>query len=366
MSFDDIDLQWFAAEDEGRTEEPSEYKLQKAREEGRVAKSQELCSSIVLLLCVITLTFLGKYIFHTSAGIMRFFFTRCTQDDVTAPAFALLFFRKFAVMVLPVTFVGIIGGVIANIIQNGGMLFSLKPIEPKFTNIVPKFGEYFRKTVFSFRGAFNIVKSIGKVLILIAVAYALIKRDIPVILLSIQNADVLGAVVLVAKMGAQMLIISSVMLLVIAIPDYFVNRHDFMESMKMTKFEVKQEYKEMEGDPQVKGRLMAEARKLLQQNMPKAVREADVVITNPTHFAVAMKYDRTVADSPKITAKGEDNTALAMRRIAAENNVPVVENRPLARSLYAETEVGDIIPAKYLAVLANIYAEIMKINSKKK
>ena len=111
---------------------------------------------------------------------------------------------------------------------------------------------------------------------------------------------------------------------------------------------------------------MAEARRLLQQNMPKAVREADVVITNPTHFAVSMKYDRAVDDSPKVTAKGQDETALLMRRIAAENNVPIVENRPLARSLYAETEVGDIIPDKYLAVLANIYAEIMKINSKKK
>ena len=366
MSFDDIDLQWFAAEDEGRTEEPSEYKLQKAREEGRVAKSTELSGAIVLLFTVLTLILLGSYIFRTSAEIMRFFFLRVTQSDVQNPAFMELFFRKFSLMILPVTFVGILAGVSANIIQNRGMIFSLKPIEPQFSKVAPKFGQYFKKTLFSFQGAFNIVKSIGKVAVLAVIAFLTVRRTMPVILLSIQNGNAAGAVTVISKAAAFMLVASAVVLRAIAVPDYFVNRHEFMESMKMTKFEVKQEYKEMEGDPQVKSRLMAEARRLLQRNMPKAVKEADVVITNPTHFAVSMKYDRAVDDSPKVTAKGQDETALLMRRIAKENNVPIVENRPLARSLYAETEVGDIIPDKYLAVLANIYAEIMKINSKKK
>ena len=128
----------------------------------------------------------------------------------------------------------------------------------------------------------------------------------------------------------------------------------------MTKYEVKQEYKEMEGDPEVKSRLRQRQREILMQNMPKAVREADVVITNPTHFAVSMKYDRNVSDAPQIIAKGEDEIALQMRRIAKENDVPIVENRPLARGLYTDTEVGDIIPDRYMAVLAQVYAEILK------
>ena len=187
MSFDDIDLQWFAAEDEGRTEEPSEYKLQKAREEGRVAKSTELSGAIVLLFTVLTLILLGSYIFRTSAEIMRFFFLRVTQSDVQNPAFMELFFRKFSLMILPVTFVGILAGVSANIIQNRGMIFSLKPIEPQFSKVAPKFGQYFKKTLFSFQGAFNIVKSIGKVAVLAVIAFLTVRRTMPVILFSIQT-----------------------------------------------------------------------------------------------------------------------------------------------------------------------------------
>ena len=144
MSFDDIDLQWFAAEDEGRTEEPSEYKLQKAREEGRVAKSAELSGAIVLLFTVLTLILLGSYIFRTCADVMRFFFTRVTQSEVNNPAFMELFFRKFAVMVLPITFVGIIAGAAANIIQNRGMIFSFQKSFPNSGNILRRHFFHFR------------------------------------------------------------------------------------------------------------------------------------------------------------------------------------------------------------------------------
>jgi flagellar biosynthetic protein FlhB len=129
--------------------------------------------------------------------------------------------------------------------------------------------------------------------------------------------------------------------------------------MKMTKQEVKEEFKELEGDPEVKGRLQQAQRQLLMQNMPKAVAESDVVITNPTHYAVALKYDREVADSPTVTAKGEDNLAFRIREIAKENNIPIVENRPVARGLYTETEVGDIIPESYYRLVAVIYSQIL-------
>ena len=132
----------------------------------------------------------------------------------------------------------------------------------------------------------------------------------------------------------------------------------------MTKQEVKQEYKEMEGDPEVKSHLENAQRQLLQRNIPKAVAESDVVITNPTHFAVSLKYDSSRFDSPQITAKGADEVAFRIRTIAKENDVPIVENRPLARSLYAETEVGDIIPDKYIKAIVSVYAQIEYINKK--
>ena len=365
MSFQDIDLQWFAAEDEGRTEEPSELKLRRAREEGRIAKSQELTGALVFLFSLVTFIFLAKSVLSGCADILSFFFTRINSENVAEPSFFMIFVYYFLRLVIPVTMVGIVGGILGNIIQNKGMIFSLKVITPKFSKIIPKFGEYFKNTMFSVRGVFNIAKSIGKVAVIVAVAYALIRRDIPELMMIIHNGKAIEAVFHISRMAATLLVIAAVIFLIISIPDYFVQKREFMQSMKMTKYEVKQEYKEMEGDPEVKSRLKQKQKELLQMNMPKAVREADVVITNPTHFAVSMKYDREVNDAPQVTAKGEDAVALQMRRIAAEAGVPIVENRPLARSLYAETEVGDIIPDKYLSVLANVYAEIMRYGSKK-
>lgn len=364
MSFNDVDLQWFAAEDEGRTEDPSEYKLRKAREEGRIPKSQELNSSIAFFVTVILVIFFAKSILVSCSEIMKFFFFKCTNKDVNDVSFGIVFFRYFFKIVLPISISGISVSVIANIIQNKGFIFTLKTITPKFNKIIPKFGEYIKNTLFSFKGVFNIVKSLGKVAIIVVIAYVLLKKDIPIILMSIKSGNILVSLTQIANMASQLLIIAAVLFILISIPDYFVNRREFMESMKMTKYEVKQEYKEMEGDPEEKSRLEQAHKQILTQNMPKSVRESDVVITNPTHFAVSMKYERGVDDAPKVTAKGADEIAFQIRQIATENEIPIIENRPLARGLYTDTDVGDIIPDKYLRVLADVYAEISKYNSK--
>ena len=365
MSAKDLDLQWFAAEDEGRTEEPSEYKLQKAREEGRVPKSTDLNSSLVFLFTVIVLLFLGRSILKGSADLMRFYFERCNQESMMNSSYFVAFLLSILKMVIPVSITGVIGAFLGNIIQNRGFIFSLKPIEPKFSKIIPRFGEYFKNTLFSLKGVFNIVKSLGKVAIIVLIGYLLIRRNIPLIIQTIKSANILASVKLIAKIASQLMVSVAILFIVVSIPDYFVNRREFMESMKMTKYEQKQEFKEMEGDPEIKNRLREEQKKILSQNMPKAVREADVVITNPTHFAVSMKYEASEAMAPEVTFKGEDAIALQMKAIARENNVPIVENRPLARSLYTDTEIGDIIPEKHWRVLAEIYAEIGRFNKKR-
>ena len=352
-----------AAEDEGRTEQPSEYKLEKARKEGRVAKSQEISGALVLLLCVVTIVFLARWLFSEIITIFKFYFTQCSTYDVKNPSFLPAFFDVFIKCVLPLGLISAVAAVAGNIIQTRGFIFSLKPIEPKFSKIVPKFGEYFKKTIFSVKGLFNIAKSLGKVAVICFVGYLYIRKDLFVLIDIIDNGNVAGALGQVAKMAAQILITVAVIFLAISIPDYFVQRHDFMEEMKMTKQEVKEEYKEMEGDPEVKSKLQQMQRQLLSQNVRKAVAESDVVIANPTHFAVALKYDASVADSPMVNAKGEDNQALMIRRIAEENNVPVVENRPVARELYTNVEVGDIIPDIYFTVLAEIYSHLEKFKN---
>lgn len=360
-----IDLQWFAsAEEEGRTEEPSEHKLRKAREEGRVAKSTEVNGALVLLLPVIAIIILAPWIFNSCVEIIKFYFDRCVSAELTDSALVAAFYNYFIKLVLPIGLTAMVAGVIGNIVQTKGFLFSTKRIEPKFSKILPKFGQYFKKTIFSMEGAFNVFKSLFKVVILFVASYIIISSDLET-LLSMMDVSLWSGICYIAKMAAKILLVAAVVFLGVAIPDYFVQKKQFMESMKMTKQEVKQEYKDMEGDPLVKSRLRQQMRNLLYQNLPKAVSEADVVITNPTHYAVAVKYDKDVMQAPIVNAKGADEIAMRIKSLAKENNVEIVENKLLARELYTKVEIGDIIPEEYLQAMAIILAKVYKLKGKR-
>lgn len=365
IDLDYFDLQWFAsAEEEGRTEKASEHKLRKAREEGRVAKSQEISAALVMLFPVIALVILAPWYLKKFIEILRFFFDRCTSPEVDLGSFAYMFFRSMITMILPLGIIAMISGVLANIVQNRGFIFSTKPISPKFSKILPKFGEYFKKTLFSGQGAFNVLKSIVKVAFLFTMAFILIKNDLPK-LLTLSNVNMWQGISHVAGMVAKLLIIAALFFLVIAIPDYLVQRHQFMESMKMSKQEVKEEYKNLEGDPFVKSRIKQYIRDLMSQNMSQHVAEADVIITNPTHYAIAIKYDREIMQGPMLTAKGVDSVAHRIKEIAKEHDVEIIENKPLARALYAEVQIGDIIPEAYYQVLAIILGQVNKMRAEK-
>ncbi len=349
-----------AAEDEGRTEEPSEYKLEQARKEGRVAKSQEISSSLVLLFGVIVMIILGKWLLTQCVYVFNFYFNRCSNPDVTDANLFSAFLINFLRMIAPIGAVAIVAAFAGNLIQTRGFLFSWKPIEPNLSKIVPKFGEYFRKTIFSGMGLFNIAKSIGKVALIVIIGFLVIRRNIFTIVEVVSNGQILAAVGKIASTAATILVIVAVLFLAISIPDYFVHRHEHRETLKMTKQEVKQEYKELEGDPEVKGRLQQMQRQLLAQNIPKAVKEADVVITNPTHFAVVLKYEqKSQYDAPRVTAKGEDQTALYIKQLARENDIPIEENKPLARGLYTDVQIGAIIPRDYWKAISVIYSHIL-------
>ncbi|MBR2362052.1 MAG: flagellar biosynthesis protein FlhB [Spirochaetaceae bacterium] len=359
-----IHLQWFAsAEDEGRTEDPSDLKLRKAREEGRIAKSQELTGGLVLLLPVLTLILLAPWLLRGFVQIIRFYMERCTTASPADGELMMEFLYAIVRMVLPITATAMVAAIAANVIQNKGFIFTTKTIEPKISKILPKFGEYFKKTLFSFEGAFNVVKSIVKVAVIFIAAYLLIRSEIPQ-LLTLMQTNFWDGVVYIADMTAKLLVITAVIFIIIAIPDYIVQRKQFMESMKMTKQEVKQEYKETEGDPLVKGKLRQYMHEMLRRNMPAAVAKSDVVITNPTHYAVAIQYDNTTMAGPMVTAKGVDSLARRIREIATENRVPLVENRPLARALYAEVEIGEMVPENYYQALAVILANVYNMKGK--
>lgn len=357
-----IDLQWFSDDKEERTEEATEYRLRKAREEGRVAKSQDLNSSLVLLFCVMLLIFIAPWMLDRFEEAFIFFFSRSTVYSLNDSTTLYVFMRYVFFLALPFTLTGMIAGILGNIIQNQGFIFTTKKLEPKLENVVPHFGQYFKK-IFSAKGIFNIVKNIFKIIVIAIVAFVTIRNDMEKILNLIHTGGVQLALGQIASSAAKMLIICSVIFLAISILDYVIERRTFLKEMRMTKQEVKQEYKEMEGDPEVKSHLEGAQRDLLTQNIPKAVRESDVVITNPTHYAVALQ--RKENDAPKVTAKGTDLTAQNMKKIAYENDIPVMEHRPIARELYTNVKVGDIIPQDYYMLIAKIYAEVINLNNKK-
>jgi flagellar biosynthetic protein FlhB len=358
-------LQWFAAEDEGRTEEPSEYKIRKAREEeGRVAKSQELIGAFGLLLPVLVLLLIAPSMIKVCLEMIQFFFLRINEFDATNDrrivGVVLLYFIR---LVWPIIAAAVIAALVSNIVQVG-FLFTTAPLSPKFSRIVPRFGKFFGRA-FSFEGAFNFFKSLIKMAIVGISSYTIIRSGMDR-LINLQNADLWTGITLVASLAAQMFIVTALLLMVLSIPDYMFQRWQYRESLKMSKEEVKEERKMYEGDPQVKARLKARMREILKANMAINVPKADVVITNPTHFAIALEYSRETMSAPQVTAKGEDEMALRIRRIAQEAGVPLVENKPLARALYNETEVGDTIPEKYWELVAVILSKVVKLNEERR
>ncbi len=358
-----LDLQWFAAEDEGRTEDPTEYKIRKAREEGRVAKSQDLNAAIVLLLPVLTLIAFAPWMLENFSELLRFFLSRATTMEITDPTIPKAFVYYFLRLVSPVALTAIVAGVASNVIQNGGFIFSVKPITPKLSKVAPKIGQFFKK-IFSAEGLFNLAKSLLKVVLIVIMAYVSIRNELPK-LVTMLNVGLGQSVAFIASMTSRLLLIASIFFLALSIPDYLFQRRQFIESLKMSKQEVKEEYKQLEGDPMVKGRLRQKMRELLAQNMAVNVPKADVVITNPTHFAIAMQWDRSTMRAPMCTAKGADQMALRIKEIAKDNQVPIVENKPLARALYAEVEIGDMIPDEYYQALAVILARVYALDSRK-
>ncbi|MDR3115596.1 MAG: flagellar biosynthesis protein FlhB [Treponema sp.] len=361
-----MDLQWFAAEDEGRTEEPSEYKIRRAREEeGRVAKSQELIGALMLLLPALGILFLAPFMLRTCVEMVRFFLLRVSALDPTQNRILLgLVFSYYIRLSLPILAIALGAALFSNLIQTG-LLFTTKPLIPNFSKILPHFGRYFQKTLFSAEGLFNFFKSTIKMVIIGGVAFFLIRSRIAE-LANLQTASLWLGIQTVASLAIRMLIISALLLLLLSIPDYMFQRWQYRESLRMTKQEVKEEHKMYEGDPLIKSRLRSRMRELLSQNMAINVPKADVVITNPTHVAVALEYNRANMAAPQVTAKGEDEMALRIRRIAQDHGVPLVENKPLARALYAETKVGDMVPEAYWEIVAVVLSKVMKINEERR
>jgi len=361
-----IDLQWFADDDDmpGKTEEPTEHKLQRLREEGQVVKSQELISALGLFLPAMLLLFLAPSMLRTCVEMIRFFFTRVTELDPTKDAIIVgVFFRYLARLAAPILAVAFVSAIFSNVIQIG-FLFTTKPITPDFTRVLPKIGQFFRR-IFSIDGIYNFGKSILKMAIIGTVSFILIRTDLEK-LINLQKTDLWLGFTTVSWIAIKMLIIASLLMLLLAIPDYMFQRWRFRERNKMTRYEIKEEIKQYEGDQQIQSRIRSRFRDLLRQNLAVAVPKADVVITNPTHLAVALQYDQKTMPGPMVVALGADEMAARIRQIAEENEVPLVENKPLAWALYRETDAGKMIPLKYWNMVAAILSKVWYLNEERR
>lgn len=357
-----LDLQRFAsAESEGRTEKATEHKKRKAREEGRVALSKELPAVIITLLSFILIYFLARYFYITLYNLFLYTLENaCTIDIFKDNIFKDLIIIPFLKIFGPVAAIAFISAIFSNYLQIG-LKFTIKSIKPKLNKISPNIFKFFKNQVFSVTGLFNLIKSIIKIGIIMLVAYFTLYKEIEGFKNILFVENVFYSIIFIFKIIFSVVLKTMLILLVFSILDILFVRWQYEESLKMRKEEIKEEYKELYGDPNVRSRLRQMYQAILsQKKMLAEVPKADVVITNPTHYAVALHYDRYIDEAPRVTAKGKDKFAQKIKEIAKENDVYMYENVALARMLYNEVDVNDVIPSTMYGLVINAYKLAMQ------
>lgn len=365
-----LDLQWFAKDGEGgeKTEEPTAKKLTDARNEGKVAKSKELDNAVGLLLLFVLLQVTMSNLGEGMIGVFDTFYNRISEyvkensQGMTARAVSQILHQAildFLWMVLPFFAVGFLAMVVINILQVKWKV-TAKPLKPDFKKFNPINGF---KRIFSKDSLMELFKSVAKIGLIAWVAYGSIQDNSKNLLL-LYHMSLMQAIMLIGTVVIDTGMKISMAYFVLAIIDFIYQKWKFKDDMKMTKQEVKDEYKNSEGDPQIKSkqrqRMMEASRRRMMQQLP----EADVVITNPTHFAVAIKYEPERYDAPFVVAKGADYLAQKIKDVAKENRIEIVENKPLARMLYANVEVGSVVPPELYQAVAEVLAFVYHLKGK--
>ena len=361
-------LQWFAADGEGgeKTEPATDKKLRDARDEGKVAKSKELTAAFDLIVLFLVLKVFMSFVGEKLLGFFSYIYNRMpdfwheTQKDmssVTVRNFMNDIILQFLLTCLPFFIFGVVVTILVSIVQVGWKV-TTKPMAPKLDKFNPINGF---KRIFSKDAIFELIKSVLKIGVILYMAYSSIKSHQNDIFI-LYELPLKRAVALVGDIIINTGLKISIVYLIVGIVDYIYNKHKFNEDMKMTKQEVKDEFKNTEGDPAIKGQQRKRMQEASQRRMMQDVPKADVVITNPTHFAVAIKYDADTNQAPVVTAKGQDYVAMKIKEIARDNNIRIVENKPLARMLFHNVELGAEIPPELYQSVAEILAMIYKEN----
>ena len=349
------DLQWFAKDGPGgeKTEPATAKKLREAREDGKVVKSKELTAAfdliILFLVLKIFVSFVGNRLMNSFVDIYGRIpdFVRENAVDVTEKSVTALMsdaLIQILIVCVPFFAFGFVVTALISVIQVGWKVTG-KPLQPKFDKFNPINGF---KRIFSKDSIFELVKSILKIFVIVYVAYTSIRGHAQDIFI-LYEIPLMQAIMLCGTVIINAGLKISLVYLVIGLADFIYQKYRFNEDMKMTKQEVKDEFKNTEG-----------SRRRMMQDVPKA----DVVITNPTHFAVAIKYDAETSKAPVVLAKGEDYLAQKIKEAAREHHIEIVENKPLARMLYANVDIGQEIPPELYQAVAEILAMVYNMREK--
>ncbi|GAB6931485.1 flagellar biosynthesis protein FlhB [Paenibacillus sp. JCM 10914] len=356
-----VDLQMFAGE---KTEKATPKKRQDTRKKGQVAKSMEVSGASVLLAAFFCILFFGGYMRDRTVRLFTDVYINRLSMDVTKDNVMLLFGQygiEILLLLAPLFIAVFIIALIANYLQVGFLLTG-DPLKMKFSKIDPIKGF---KNIFSMRSLVEFLKSVIKLTIIGFLVYTTIwaARE-GFSSLSTKGPDMIFHFVadITVSLGFKI----AVGLMILAVLDYLYQRFDYEKNIRMSKQDIKDEYKKMEGDPLIKGKIRERQRRMALQRMMQEIPNADVIITNPTHFAVAIKYDGSAMEAPQVLAKGQDFMALRIKEIAKEHGIMTMENKPLARALYQRSEIGDFIPGDLFQAVAEVLAYVYKLKGKAK
>jgi flagellar biosynthetic protein FlhB len=350
------------SKDQEKTEPASPKRREEARKEGHVARSREVPSVLVLLAGLAFLSFCGSGFFITLMETMKGLFGGAAElrmnQDMAAP-FLIGLAVKGLKMIFPLFLIILLSALIGNYAQVG-FLFSTKAISPSFSKIDPIQG--FRK-LFSKQSQAELLKNLMKITIVGSIAYYTLKEQIPRVFPMVQM-DLVSIAVLTKNMALSLSFRTAWVLLALAALDYAFQRWEYEKRLRMTKQEVKDEFKQREGDPLVKARIRSIQREMARRRMMAAVPKADVVITNPVRLAVALEYIKANMNAPRVTAKGAALIAEKIKEVARQNGVPIVEDKPLAQTLYRSVEIGKEIPPSLYKAVAEILAYVYRLKGK--
>jgi flagellar biosynthetic protein FlhB len=345
-----------------RSEQATPRRRDKARETGQVARSMELNSALMILLGSASLLALGPHVVGQTESMMRYLLANAATIATTNSDYSLIYndqLVKFLIILGPVFAVMIVIGLVSNIAQVGFKI-STKALEPKFEklNFIQGIGK-----LFTMRSLVTGVRDTIKLTIISIVAYKVVKSESDQFFaLSDMSVPQLSATI--GKIALLIAIKIGVAILVLAILDYLYQKWEFERSIRMSMQELKEEYKDTEGSPQVKSRIRQIQREMARKRMMDDVPKADVIITNPTHYAVALKYDLTHLNAPYVIAKGQNLIAQRIKQIAIENEIPVIEDRQLAQALFKLCDIGQMVPQSLYRAVAEVLAYVYRLKGK--